>query len=612
MATIVEGEADLNTVTLHFDDISAAAQGRFLDSAVLRIIYGVGSMPLVSLPFIVWYVKEGHRPYGLAIWGFSYVIAFPFVRLMLHRFRKALHASPSDATVRRWLPRFHLLAAAFGFSLSIPSLLTGGTASFEFQLLYLVVVAAIVASHAVHQTQVIQVFYSFFIPSWLLTAIVFLPHAFPDHWQYIILLPIMHAHAVFKYANHTYQFLLQNVLLKEQGKQLADNYLQAKEVAEKALRDKNQFLATASHDLRQPVHAMGFLIEAISVRNRDPELIPALRDLHSSVRSVNMMFNSLLDLSKIESGTVSVTHVPIEIDPLLDEVASLFREEAGRRGLGLRVRKGVGRVVLADPVLLKQSLVNLVHNAVRYTREGGVLLSARRRGMDWLIEVWDTGIGVEQEEHTRIYSPFYRNAYAWHIDSEGHGLGLAVVARCATLMGATHGLSSRMGRGSRFWLRLPQAQTAGPAPVLPTITLPVTESPRTIGGACLVVEDDPQVASAWMSLMQAWAVHVECVDTADKAFALLDQGFMPQAVLCDQRLRSGESGFDVLKEIFRRCPDASGAMVSGEFHSPQLQQAEQEGYLVLRKPLEVDRLHGLLALWLTPSQAKVPMVRIPD
>ena len=326
-------------------------------------------------------------------------------------------------------------------------------------------------------------------------------------------------------------------------------------------------------------------------------LLPPLEDLRRSVRSVTLMFNSLLDLSRIESGGVEIHGLPVDLAGLMHEVAGLFREEANSRGLALRVHDApAAPSVLADPLLLRQSLVNLVHNALRYTARGGVLLGARRRGGEWQLEVWDTGMGVASADRGRIYSPFFRNEHAWRIDSAGHGLGLAVVARCAELMGATYGFDSVEGRGSRFWMRLPAAATRTASPAA-SAGEPV-HTWRPLAGACLVVDDDPQVASAWQSLMQAWGIDVRCAASANEAFTLLDGGFVPQAILCDQRLRSGESGIDVLKALFARCPEASGAMVSGEFASPELQAAESEGYLVLRKPVAVPQLHGLLAQWL--------------
>ena len=141
---------------------------------------------------------------------------------------------------------------------------------------------------------------------------------------------------------------------------------------------------------------------------------------------------------------------------LFDDLQTQFSAEAGARRLALRLHRPPHQAtVLADPALVRQSLANLVHNALRYTPHGGVLVGARRRGRHWRIEVWDTGVGVALEEQGQIYQAFYRPRHAWEIHRSGHGLGLAVVARCVALMGARQGLQSQLGKGSCFWIELP-------------------------------------------------------------------------------------------------------------------------------------------------------------
>jgi signal transduction histidine kinase len=155
-----------------------------------------------------------------------------------------------------------------------------------------------------------------------------------------------------------------------------NNFARQRE-AEQALRDKNQFLTTASHDLRQPVHAMGFLIEAIIHKNSNDALMPQLLDLQQSVRSVQLMFNSLLDLSKIESGNMMTTTTHVDIGALLDSVITLFREEAKSRGLKLRTWRPGRRIYVMGDRWVRQSLINLIQNALRYTPRGCWWRSAR-------------------------------------------------------------------------------------------------------------------------------------------------------------------------------------------------------------------------------------------
>jgi len=241
-----------------------------------------------------------------------------------------------------------------------------------------------------------------------------------------------------------------------------------------------------------------------------------------------------------------------------------------------------------------------MHNALRYTKQGGVLIAVRKRSKDWQIDVWDTGIGVAIEDQNQIYSPFYRNEHAWRIDTAGHGLGLSVVARCCKMMGCHYGFSSRLNRGSHFWLRVPSLTGH-----LSSVRI-VNETKHQeneldniqLTGTCLIVDDDPQVATAWESLLSTWGVEVQCVESGKEALEVIAKGFNPRGILCDQRLRAGESGFDVLRALLDKCPAASGAMISGEFNSPELKLAESEGYLVMHKPLEPNQLFIVLSSWL--------------
>ncbi|WP_199226698.1 HAMP domain-containing sensor histidine kinase, partial [Acidovorax sp. HMWF029] len=338
--------------------------------------------------------------------------------------------------------------------------LAAGNANYELALLMVAQSGGIIAANAAMQTPMLSVFHRFFASGWC-TSLLLHPWLLPKHWTYSIPIALIYTVIIYRQARIAHHFFVHQVWLEEQGQHLSAQYREARDAAEVALAEKNRFLSTAAHDLRQPVHAMGLLTEAIAVRNQDAALVAPLSDLRLSLQSVQLMFNSLLDLSKIESGQVAVRPEPLMLRPLFNELEIQFLAEARSRGLRLRLHMPPpSAAVLADAALLRQSLSNLVHNALRYTPKGGVLIGARRRQGHWRIEVWDTGLGVALEDRTRIYQPFYRPQHAWHINREGHGLGLAVVARCVDLMGAQHGLQSRLGAGSCFWLQLSAAAPA--------------------------------------------------------------------------------------------------------------------------------------------------------
>lgn len=581
------------------DGISPPAQIRLLNNTFLRLVFSFSAVPFVGIPFAIWIHLLGDDLGPTITWIIIYLLCAVAIRIVHRRYQQEVKENDDVAVLRRWLPRINKVAFFHGLGISSLYLITPQTQNFDFFLLLNISIAAIVAANATHLTPVISTFTRFFFASWgVLTLGIIL--RLNDLMFIVLMLNLLYGFAIYRHALTSHAFFIQQALLEEQSSRLAEQFRQAKEEAEQALLDKNQFLTTASHDLRQPVHAMGFLIEAIIHRNQDDSLMPQLLDLQQSVRSVHLMFNSLLDLSKIESGNVMTAPTRVDIGTLLDSVITLFREEANSRALRLRTWRPKRRLfVMGDPLLVRQSLINLIQNALRYTQQGGVLVAIRPRGVECLVEVWDTGVGIADDEKSKIFSPYYRPELAWKIDSAGHGLGLAVVARCAKLMNVKYGMHSIEGKGSRFWMRFTQytgdVKAVDPLPAGDNIATPVRYAP--LHGSCLIVDDDPLVTSAWESLMSLWGINVRCAASAEDAFAIIDDGFTPFAVLCDQRLRSGESGFDILKALFERLPDMSGAMVSGEFNSPVLLEAEQEGYLVLRKPLEPAKLHALLTQW---------------
>ncbi|MDP1659005.1 MAG: hybrid sensor histidine kinase/response regulator [Methylotenera sp.] len=588
---------------LQFNDLSKDGQLRLFELVFPSLVFGISSIPFCAIAFSIWAYTSNVDITGLLLWGLFYLIATIGIRLLHNAYQIDRKKDNYVLIVSRWLPAIKSVAFLHGIGLTIPFFILIGKVPFEFSLLYLVTVAAIVAAFATHLTPILVAFLYLFIPCWSICLLI-MPWVFPAQWPILLFLSIIYAASMYKHALLGHQFFLKQIVLEDEGAKLAENYRIAKNEAETALQAKNLFLTTASHDLRQPVHAMGFLIESISHRNQDSSLLPALKDLKQSVRSVTQMFNSLLDLSKIESGKVELKTGHVYLDPLIQEIAMVFNEEARAKNLEIRMHLSSGNAVIrTDGTLLRQSIMNLMHNGLRYTKQGGILIAVRKHSESWQIDIWDTGIGVANDDQDHIYSPFFRNEHAWRIDSAGHGLGLAVVARCCEIMRAQYGFRSRLNRGSHFWLRLPalKEQLESVRIINQVKQNEMMQVQTKLSGTCLIVDDDPQVTSAWESLLTSWGLQVKCVASGAEALALLNTIFQPQAIFCDQRLRAGESGFDILCTLLEHYPEAHGAMISGEFNSLELQQAESEGYLVLYKPLEPDQLHTVLTRWLNVS-----------
>lgn len=552
---------------------------------------------VVVLPtLLAWYCHSLSGLPDLVPWAVGMALLAPLLHLARRRYRRDRAVMDATAMVGRWAPRLIWSALFVGATWSLPPLLSLHTGSLLFSLIFYMVLQGVSIGSAGYLGAVFPAFAAFMAGIWL-PALLAVPRFFPDQWGFLLPMFVLFVLLVSRHAWGMYRFMQRQLMAEELERDRARRYKGDKEAAESALYDRSLFLATASHDLRQPVHAMTLLVDALGQRNRDPALTPMLEDLRHSMGSMNLMFGSLLDLSRLDVGRVQQSPTEIALAALLSEVVSVFREQASRRGLQLRWRRPPPQArVFADPLLMRQALVNLVHNALRYTEAGGLLLSVRRRGAAWRIEVWDTGMGIATEDRERIFSPFYRNQRAGQIDSAGHGLGLAVVARCVRMMNAELGFDSRLGAGSRFWLQLPALPERPHAPA--DAADPPPRPPHDmLSGRCLVVDDDPQALAAWCSLLESWGVSTRGTGSGAEALAVVAEGFGPQAVLCDQQLRAGESGFDVLRALLARCPGASGALISGHFDSPELREADAEGYIVLHKPVNPGDLHALLQTW---------------
>lgn len=599
LAARVPFVADYRKHMLIAEDISASRHVQLMEMTHERLIYSFRAMPFVCLAATLFHGSKAD-PSLLGLWALGYCVGY-----FVSQFRQKLYLA-DKATLNeqqlldRWIPRLKRVAGLHGLALCLPLVLTAGSASFEFITFWYLTLGAIIALNSTHQTPVLGIFTRFLNLSWNV-ATVLLVIAYPNDWPYIGLAVLTYTFGIYRHALIAHKFFLQQVRLEESSARLATQFKQAKEQAENSLQEKNQFLATASHDLRQPVHAMAMLLEAVKLQNKDAKLVPALRDLGLSLQSMSAMFNSLLDLSKLEAGVSQVKIESVDLRSELSHFCAQFEHEALHRQLSLDLhvpRKPV--VASCDVNLLRQIMLNLIQNALRYTLQGGILIGLRSRGEDWQVEVWDTGVGVAQRSQQDIYLPYFREKQAWGAQSEGHGLGLSVVARCAKLMHAEIGMNSRLGLGSRFWIRLPKV--ASNAPLTGALCKGNDANSRPLAplntGRCLIVEDDPQVTQAWRVLMQAWCVKTEFASNCAQAFAILQTGFAPQVVLCDERLRAGESGFELLKAILALEPQAYCAMISGEFSSTALTQAQSEGYLVFRKPVDMVLMHAMLSRWL--------------
>ncbi len=378
----------------------------------------------------------------------------------------------------------------------------------------------------------------------------------------------------------------------------------ARREAETANRAKTQFFTAASHDLRQPLHAMGLFAEALRQRVHQgvdqPEVASLVNSINESVDALEGLFSELLDITRIDSGGIEVHAQPFEVGDILRKLRLHFEPAAFEKGLALRLRGGA-RVAFADPLLVERILRNLVSNAIRYTNDGTVLVSCRQRGERLLLQVWDTGVGVREAEQARIFDEFYQVPNTQRVSPEqrkGLGLGLAIVKRLAGLMAASLAMRSQPGRGTVFTLELPLGTLArAPAVAVPGKG-PVA---LTLAGRLIViVEDEPAVRAGLEVLLQGWGARIEAFDSvaASAAWAAhcAPQQPAPDLLIVDYRLEEGRNGVDAIHALRARFGAAIPAIVvTGSTMSGHDKEAHEHDFHLLIKPVVPNKLRAMIA-----------------
>lgn len=551
------------------------------------------SAPALVTPLLVW-------------WGLMAVMAMGLMGLRLHLRRqwRALEGHEADARLlRRWERQLALAGLINGLMWATAIWFTWPPSHVDLRLFVYLVLVGVLASGTTFLAPVPLVFGGFFTGIYvpMLAAAAWY---FPSKGNYLLPLLLLFGLTIGRHAWGARQFVRQQLAHERERQALADSYRVAKIDAENALAEKNWFLSAASHDLRQPLHALGLMLEATRQRNRDAEVAGLLDDVQDCARDLGGMFNDLLDLSRLENRSFVQHPQAVAVAQVFEEARRVFAHDAAQRGLTLSIftPRRQAAVLHADPALLRQMVFNLVQNALRYTASGGVLLGCRRRQGRWQLQVWDTGSGIAAEEQTRIFSRHYRASSSQERESHpglppslrGHGLGLSVVALAAGHMEVDYGVQSRLERGSCFWLHWPQQ------PEMPTAVAASSLDGRSAGGKlarlqgrCLVLDNEALVGQAMERILKAWGVEVRWVRSGRQVWAMLASGWLPDFVLCDQQLDGGEQGFDVLRKVLDDLPQASGALMSGDMIA--LEQAQEQGYLVLPKPLQPQELHAILA-----------------
>lgn len=391
------------------------------------------------------------------------------------------------------------------------------------------------------------------------------------------------------YSRQTFRTLAETVRLRSENLALIGDLERQRDLAQAADRSKSRFLAAASHDLRQPVHAMSLFVEALSAMAQRGDVAAAAAGtiagrLRMVIGNFGGVLNGLLDISRLDAGVVRTDVQAVLLARLFDDLKVEFEATAEERGLAWRVVSS-SAWVKTDPALLRRILGNLLSNAFRYTNRGRVLLGARRRRGNIEIVVIDTGPGIPGDQTDAVFDEFVQLPGA---EKHGLGLGLSIVRRMADLLGHPLRLRSVVGKGSAFSLLLPPA--AAVAPVL--------EQSKAEAGTALaiaVIDDEADALDGLVQLLGTWGHRVWAGSSPGQLIAALD-GAAPDLLITDYRLGGGMTAMEALTMLRGHLErDLPAIIVTGDTAPDRLREASESGHILLHKPVDPEALKEAIA-----------------
>jgi len=354
-----------------------------------------------------------------------------------------------------------------------------------------------------------------------------------------------------------------------------------------AFKSKNNFIATASHDLRQPLHALGLFIESLDRQLENEQQRRTLAKMRKSSQHLNELLNSILDISKLDAGAVSVTKSHFSILPLLKSIEDEFTGAANENSLRFNVGKS-DFVVHTDSLLLSRILKNLVSNAVKYTASGSVNIMTEILQDSLVIRVKDTGPGIPEEQYQTVFNEYHQIKNQDSVPNFGFGLGLSIVKRLVELLDLKIQLESKLGEGSEFSVYLPLGDDSLLASVNDDDQLPATASAHKL----LVIEDDPIVLDAMTNMLQGFNCDVYPAYNIEESVEIIKElEELPDAMIVDYQLADGVTGNQAIAAVNSAAQTSIPAIVvTGNTHSSIVRRAGESAFRVLNKPVSPDTL----------------------
>lgn len=391
------------------------------------------------------------------------------------------------------------------------------------------------------------------------------------------------------FSHNLHRVIDNSILLKYENIELASDLKDQTEAANKANNDKSRFIATASHDLRQPLHAVNLFLDSLGHKITTEEQQHDLNRIQRGLDSLGDLFNALLDISQLDAETVRINKINFQLKEQLQTIVDQFSPDAEAKGLILTLNK-CDQIIHSDPVLFEQLVRNLLSNAIRYTEEGSVdVFTTNNSDNSINLHIQDSGIGIPEKDSENIFNEFFQLDNPERNRNKGLGLGLSIVRRTAKLLQHQIKFHSTQGKGTEFIIELPLGDSTNLTTHSSGQSTSTESKLKNL--EVMVIDNEIDILQGMENLLSSWGCIVTTASSTEKAMSLVDNGKHPEFILSDYRMPGDLNGCEIVKEIKLKIGDIPTLIITGDT------EIKSENYFLLSKPIK-------------PAQLRVAMTRL--
>jgi signal transduction histidine kinase len=605
--------ANQSAVTFKSEPSIAPLEAEYLYHEQIKLAYEqlhVASLASISgyliLPALLW---NEIPHFNIILWLSLCIVSLLIApHVLLRLYRRSDEQTRKKDCWSKWLVGVAFVGSCSWGSLGI-LLYPQDSLVYQFVLMFFISVGAAVATIIGASYQ--PVFWAKFLPNILPFCIYVLLQNDAMHTLMGLGIPFFYGTALLVLYRNLHKHLLESLRLRLEKNHLIEQLQNKKQAAEKANAEKSRFLAAASHDLRQPLHAQMLLTDELKMHANNDQCAQIVHKLETSMKAMNGLFNELLDISKLDACAISPNITEFPVSEILQDIELDFSPLARNKHLRFRVHASDLKV-RSDRNLLSRIVRNLVSNAIRYTDKGGILIGCRQRRNNVLIQVWDTGSGIPDHEQEHIFGEFYQLHNPERDRNKGLGLGLAIVARLADLLEHKIHIQSHLTRGSVFSVEVPLGSGSQDAPE--DKLLGNVQDVDIAGLNVLLVEDDELILSTMRDLLGKWGCNVFAASSLDSAMSHVGSLVNHlDLIVADYRLRNNTTGIQIIdkleKALNRKIP---AVIVTGDTSPQILQNILQNGRYVIHKPVAPQKLRQFVNEVLSSETLKEKTASTPS